>query len=239
MNPAAIGQSVTNAFQQGVEVRKTRETDNALAQYALSPSADTAAQVARFDPRTGIQLGEYERKRAADAQKTQQAAMTQQLAGRAAQGDKKALLSLWGVDWETASKLDKFQTDKAIEGMEFMANAAYQIATLPPEQQAIAADQFIDQGVALGFDGLAQYKGQVTPQMLQAFVAKAGEMKPFMEYQQPKYVPVGEGGLSGFQYGRPIMQDGAPQDFGPPAPAGVTFTPLDGGPQAAPAATFP
>lgn len=214
MNPAAIGASVTNAFQQGREQRRQMEVQNALSAYAQNPSAEGAAQVARHDPQTGIQLGQYEQQRAAQAQEQQQKAQMQQLAGRAAQGDKKALLGLWGVDWETASKLDKYQTEKALEGYDFIANAAYQIVQLPEEQRPQAWDAYIQQGVQLGFDGLGQFLGQYNPQTLNGVVAKAGEMKQFQEFQQPKYTPIGEAGLAGFQFGQPIQQGGQPQDFG-------------------------
>lgn len=222
MNPAAIGQSVQGAFEQGRMAARQRAAENALTAYAQNPSAETAAAIAPHDPRTGIQLGQYEMQRSKQEQERQQQAQIQQFAGRAAQGDKSALLALWGVDWETASKLDKYQTEKALEGYDFIANAAYQIVQLPPEQRAQAWDAYVQQGVQLGFDGLAQYAGQYSDQALNSIVAKAGEMKEFQTFQQPKYVPVGEGGLSGFQFGQPIMQGGQPQNFGGGQPVQIT-----------------
>lgn len=214
MNPAAIGQQITGAFQQGQEQRRQTETRNALAQYAQNPSAEGAAMVAQHDPQTGIQLGRYENERAELQRKTQLEAQKQALTGRAAQGDKAALVSLWGVDWETAKSLDKYQTDKALEGFDYVANAAYQITQLPPEQRAQAWDAYIQQGTQLGFDGLAQYQGQYSDQLLNSVVAKAGEMQQFQKFQQPSYTPVGEGGLAGFQFGQPIQRRGQPQNFG-------------------------
>ncbi len=35
-------------------------------------------------------------------------------------------------------------------------------------------------------------------------------------FQQPKYEAIGEAGLAGFQYGKPIQQGGQPQSFAPP-----------------------
>jgi hypothetical protein len=211
---------------------------NALASYAQNPSAEGAAQVARHDPMTGIQLGQYEQQRAVQEQERQQKAQMQQLAGRAAQGDKSALLSLWGVDWETAKGLDKYQTDKALEGYDFIAQAAYQIVQLPEEQRPQAWDAYIQQGVQLGFDGLAQFQGRYDPQTLNGVVAKAGEMKQFQEFQQPKYTPIGEAGLAGFQFGQPIQQGGQPQNFGsvPAPPPGFVLD--EGGPASQAPGTF-
>jgi hypothetical protein len=57
MNPAGIGQAFQQSFQQGRQQRRERETDNALAQYALNPGAEEAlAGVIKADPRLGIQL---------------------------------------------------------------------------------------------------------------------------------------------------------------------------------------
>jgi hypothetical protein len=194
MNPAGIGQGIQQSFQMGVEQRRQAETRNALAAYAQNPSAEGAAMVAQHDPATGIQLGQYEQRRAAEAREQQMEAQRQQLAGRAAQGDKTALLSLWGVDWETAKSLDKYQTEKALEGYDFIANAAYQIVQLPEAQRPQAWDAYIQQGVQMGFDGLAQFQGQYNPQTLNSVVARAGEMKSYQEAQQPKYMAIPAGG---------------------------------------------
>jgi hypothetical protein len=66
-------------------------------------------------------------------------------------------------------------------------------------------------------------------QVLMSALAMTGQLDQWEQFKQPKYSTVGEGGLAGFQFGQPIQQGGQPQNFGPAAPQGVTFTPLDGG----------
>jgi hypothetical protein len=99
----------------------------------------------------------------------------------------------------------------------YVANAAFDIVTLPEAQRAAAWDAYIDQGAAQHPD-LVQYKGQYTPQALQALVAEAGKSEEFSRYQRPTYVPIGEAGLAGFQYGVPIQQGGQTQNFAQGAP---------------------
>lgn len=99
------------------------------------------------------------------------------------------------------------------ETAKYVANAAFHIVTLPPEQRAAAWDAYIDQGAQQHPD-IAQYKGQYTPQALDALVAEAGQSQAFQTFQKPTYVPIGEMGLAGFQYGQPIQQGGQPQNFG-------------------------
>lgn len=77
MNPAAIGESVTAAFDQGREKRRTMEVQNALRGYAENPSAQTAAAVAPYDPAMAIRLGDRETQRAAQAQQAQAQAQAQ------------------------------------------------------------------------------------------------------------------------------------------------------------------
>jgi len=106
---------------------------------------------------------------------------------RAAQGDKVAKLEMWGIDPDLAMKLDKFQVDKAAEGIDFIADAAFQIVGLSPEQRPQAWEQYIQKGIEMGFDGLAQYRGQYSDQNLNSIVAKAGQMQELQTFQQPKY----------------------------------------------------
>lgn len=98
------------------------------------------------------------------------------------------------------------------ETAKYVANAAFHIITLPPEQRPAAWDAYIEQGAQQHPD-LMQYKGQYSPQALDALVAEAGKSQEFAQFQQPRYTPVGEQGLAGFQYGVPIQQSGQPQNF--------------------------
>lgn len=140
-----------------------------------------------------------EKEAAAQASEARKAQLRQQAAG----GDQNALLELYGVDTDTAMKLDDRTKKTAIDGIKYISNAAFQIATLPENQRAAAWDQYVEQGAAQ-FPGLMQYKGKYSPEALNSIVSQAGEMKEFQTFQQPKYIPYGEGGMQGFQFGQPI-----------------------------------
>lgn len=195
MNPAAVGQQVMGAFEAGREKRREVETRNALAAYAQNPSAESASQVAVHNPMLGIQLGQQETARAEAAAKAAAAARRSELIPVAAQGDKTAMLELWGVDPEMAIKLDDRQADEMVKGMEYIAQSALAIDGLPEAQRAAAWDQAVEQGVQLGYDGLAQYRGQYSPEALQSVVAQAGEMDALLGNRRPRYQVIPEGGV--------------------------------------------
>lgn len=191
MNPAAIGQSVFGAFEQGREQGRQRAAQSALAAYAANPSAETAASIAQHDPMMGIQLGQVERGREMENAKLTREANTRRLTAEAAQGSPTALVSLWSEDPEMAMKLDDRQAERLLEGYEFIANAAYDISERPPEERAAAWDSYVDQAIVAGYDGLAQFKGNYSDQTLNAVIAKAGQMKEFKAFQRPDYQPLG------------------------------------------------
>src|SRR5690606_30806960 len=105
------------------------------------------------------------------------------------------------------------QAKAMADGYEFIANAAFHIIQLPPEQRAAAWDSYVQQGVGMGYDGLSQYLGKYSEEALNGAVAKAKQMPQFQKFQQPDYQAVGEGGLAGFQFGQPIQQGGQVQNF--------------------------
>lgn len=114
-------------------------------------------------------------------------------------------------------------------GREAVANAAFDIIQTPPEQRAAKWDAYVTRF------NMPELAGQYSDELLYAKVAEAGLTERLQRFMQPSYEAVGEGGLAGFQFGQPIQQNGQPQDFGPPAAPGITFTPLEeGGPGGSP-----
>lgn len=211
---AARNNNFAGYFQLGQELGQQaidNKVGNALTAYVTNPKdAAALATITRYDPKTGLALRE---KQAVADEKAKKAELTQRAAG----GDKTALLELWGLDSEAAKGLDRYTTDKALEGINYITNAAFQIKTLPVDQQAAAWDSYIDRGIAQ-FPGLAKYKGQYSEENLNSIVAQAGKMQELQTFMQPKYVPVGEGGLQGFQFGVPIGGNAA--QAAPQAPQG-------------------
>src|SRR5690606_7779536 len=120
-------------------------------------------------------------------------------------------------DPDIAMKLDDRQAEAMTAAYEFIADAAFDIVQKPPAERAAAWDAYVQQGVAMGFDGLGQFLGKYSEEALNGAVAKAQQMQPFKKFQQPNYMAVGEGGVIGLQYGQPIGQGGQPQNFAPPS----------------------
>lgn len=88
----------------------------------------------------------------------------------------------------------KAQEAKLKEAKSVVGQAALQIATLPPEQQAQAWDQQIDYLASQGYDGLAQYKGRYSPQSLMGVISEAGLANELRTATQPSYQVIPEGG---------------------------------------------
>lgn len=218
MDPGQIGMNALAAFERGQGMKKQEQAQNALSAYAVTPDAPGAFEtLAKYHPEIAIQ--ERSRREAA-----QREARMRELTGKAAQGDKGALLEMWGVDPDTAIKLDDRQKEETLKGFKYLGTAALQIAELPPEQHAQAWDGYIDQGIAMGFDGLAQYKGKYSPQALNAVAARADKMKDFLAADDPQ--------LRNVAYGdtvvdtRPVASGGSPRVVIAPNPGNAqTGTP--------------
>lgn len=225
-----VGGNALNAFKQGQQERQQADARNALAAYATNPDDEQALNaLAPHQPQLVIQRKqEMAAAKKADGEK--------QLIGAALTGDPVARNRLAYVNSEMYLKLDAQGKAKVKEAYERVGQGAWSILQMPPEQQGPALQQFLQQmqidPAQLNLSGNAE-------QDLKMALAYAGMLDEWEEFARPKYAPVGEGGLAGFQFGKPIMGDnGKPQNFGPPAPAGVTFTPI-GGPTPPASGPFP
>lgn len=206
-----IGGNALAAFEQGREQKIKERGQNALATILgggeqtqgmpTTPGGIGGYAGGTFDPATGKQVTPTQ-------QPDPMAAAWNDLY----RADPRMALQL-RQDQQQQQKAQQEAADKAREGAaKYVANAAFQIITLPEAQRAQAWDAYIDQASGQ-FPELAQYKGQYTPQALQALVAEAGKSQEFAQFQRPTYVPIGEQGLAGFQFGQPIQQGGQPQNF--------------------------
>jgi hypothetical protein len=108
---------------------------------------------------------------------------------------------------ERAAAAQKAEQEQAEKGMKVIGNAALQVALLPPEQQAAAWDQQIDM-LSQAYPGVAQYKGQYSPQRLQSVLAEAGLSQQAIQNAQVKITPTQAGGSY-------AIQNGAGQIFDP------------------------
>jgi len=146
--------------------------------------------VSRFDPRTGIQLQKFEMDRTAAAAKAQEEAYKADLQRRAAGGDKAALAELAGIDIGAWSTLNNAQIADFEKNIDFIGNAALQVGQLPEEQRPAAWDAYIQQGVRMGMQDIAQYAGGYSPEALNAVLAQANQTKAFIEMTRPDYSAV-------------------------------------------------
>jgi hypothetical protein len=87
MDPQQLGASIQNAFQYGTQQRQQAETQRALGEYSQNMTPESAANVSRHDPRTGIQLQRFEVDRAELARKAQEAENEKMVTIAAINGD--------------------------------------------------------------------------------------------------------------------------------------------------------
>lgn len=200
------GMRLGQAARERQDANELRKAEATL--FANPNDQNALAAYAQLNPKGAFQYRQGQQKAEQDTQE-------KALIGRAAQGDEAAMLALWGVNYDAASKLDETSKKNALAGINYISEAAFQIVQLPPEQRPAAWDAYIDQAAGR-FPGLMQYKGKYSEESLNSIVAQAGKTKDFQQFQQPRYIPVGEQGLQGLQYGRP-MEGG--RMLAPQAPA--------------------
>ncbi len=181
-------------FQRGLQIgdyqrqrREETEQRNALAAYVTNPNEQSLNALAPFNPQFVMQ----ERARMQQAAQEQ---ATRKVTVGAAQGDADAILQLWGLDPQMALRLDTREREQAAQGLTYLSQAGLAIDGLPEEQRAAAWDDAINRGVQMGYDDLADFRGQYSPQALQAVVARAGQMGDLLGNRRPRYMAIPEGG---------------------------------------------
>jgi len=214
MDPQQLGASIQNAFQYGTQQRQQAETQRALGAYAQNMSPETAANVSRHDPRTGIQLQKFEVDRAELARKAQEAENEKMVTIAAINGDPTARQKLAYYNAPFYIQLQD-RDKKAVDAtMDAIAQQAFTILQQPPEQQGPMLQQALGALQAQGLD-TSQFALTGDPAGdLRAALAMTGKLEAWEKFAQPNYTPIGEAGLAGFQFGVPIQQGGQPQNFG-------------------------
>lgn len=223
-----IGGNAMRAFDQGREQRQQEQGRNALSAYATDQSEANLNALAPHNPQFVMQQKQQ-------MQKQQQDSAEQQLLGDALanpdpQARSAARQRLAYVNHEEYQKLGADQRKQADEGMKAIGQLAFNILQQPPEQQGPALAEALRGLQSQGMDVSGLDLSQGPERVLMSALAMTGQLDQWEQFKQPKYSPVGDGGVAGFQFGKPIQQNGQAQNFGPAAPQGVTFTPLDGGP---------
>jgi hypothetical protein len=173
-------------FRQGQQIRRERETDNALAAYAQgNPNAVNALM--RVDPRLGIQVQRDQRQQQAEHQR-------QQVTAGALRGDQGSMDALAGINPDMWMKLDDRTKQSVAKATNFMAQSGLQIGQLPEHERGPAWESAVRQAESMGLDIPTQYE-RYTPQAFNAAMAESGKMAEFLDSMKVEWKSVGEGGL--------------------------------------------
>lgn len=192
-NPAAIMESVNNAFWQGHDRVKQARTQNALAAFMKNPSMEGIAGVAQHDPMMAYQLRGMEEKRQAGIAEQQMQARKVDLQRRAAAQDPEALAELAGIDYNAWKGIKDEQREDIKERADYIGNAALQISQLPENQRPQAWDQAVAEG-AKTWPDLAEFTGRYSEQALNTAIRRAGMVKTLYDWSQPDYMAIPPGG---------------------------------------------
>lgn len=185
-NPSNIALSFQQGMQTGQAQREEREVRGALASYAMNPDDPGVFQtLAQYRPELAIKLRETQVAK-------QKELLAQETRMKAAQGDPAAKARLAGIDIDAWAKIDGPTQKRLKDQVDFVGQAALAVKQLPLEQQPAAWDNYIQQGVGLGFDALKDYQGKFSPQALDGAIANAGLVKDFLGTQEIKWQQVGE-----------------------------------------------
>ena len=178
--PVDVGGAFQQGLAQGQQVRRERETDNALRALIANPDDPNAVNaLARYDPRAAMGIQQQQQQRAA-------AAHERDVRMRAAQGDPQARAELAAVNWDDYRGLAKDELESAKAGWKVIGQAAL-MADTPEEWDRLAGQ------LAQTDPSFQQYVGRFD--LRQAVLAQAEQAKAEMERLEPKYQVVPEGGM--------------------------------------------
>lgn len=188
LNPAQVGGAFAQGMATGRKEREEREVKGALAAYAVNPDDPAAFKtLATHKPELAIKIAEDRREKAKKLE-------AQRLTAAAAAGDKTAAAQLAGIDLDAWDKLADNQRQSVKTRAEYIGNAALQISRLPEAERPAAWDAAVTQGKQFGVDGLDGYVGKYSPEALNSALASAGQVKTFLDMNEPKYQALPEGG---------------------------------------------
>lgn len=189
MNPAAIGESVTNAFWTGHDRVKQARTQNALAAFMQNPSMEGIAGVAQHDPMIAYQLRGMEEKRQAGLAEQRAKRQQVEIQRRAAGGDPEALAMLAGIDYNAWKGIKGEQREDVAKRADYIGNAALQISQLPENERPAEWDRAVAEG-AKTWPDLAEMAGRYSEQAMNTAIRRAGMVKTLYDWTKPDYMEV-------------------------------------------------
>lgn len=181
LNPAAVGGAFAQGMESGRQWREEREVRGALGDYARNPDDPAVFErLAQWRPEMAIKIREQQAER-------QKQARLADLQRRAAGGDRAALGELAGIDLDAWDKLNDADKVSAKERVSYIGQAALAIKQLPPEQRAAAWDRYVQDGVQMGYEGLAPFLGKYSEQALDSAIAQSELVGKAIDYARPDY----------------------------------------------------
>lgn len=187
-NPGEPALAFQTGFAHGQAERQAQEVKGALAAYAANPDDPSAvATITQWKPEVGIEIIKDKAARAAATAKDAQAQRAADLQKRAAGGDAAAKAELAGVNfpaWQSLHENDQKDTHDRVTAV---GDAATRIKLLPPEQQPAAWDAAVTE-LSGRWPELAQFKGQYSPDKVDAAIDTAGKFMDFHNATNPQYM---------------------------------------------------
>lgn len=203
-NMPNAGETFLNSYKQGQETR-------ALTDYARDPSTGNLNALAPFKPEF---VAQQKLAQQAEQKKMASENMVRDVTARAVQGDPEARSQLAYYNSELYLKLGDAQKKQVDTAMNTIGQYAFNILQLPEQQQGPALQQALQSLQAQGMDTSKFQLTGNTRQDLMSALAQSGQLDKWESFSQPKYQANGEAGLTGFQFGQPIMQGGQAKNFG-------------------------
>lgn len=203
-----VGGNVFNSFLKGQEMGRIDQGNKAMTAYVTDPNDKSLNALAPFQPEFVLGQKQAQQKAKAEADE-------KQLIGRALNGDPAARQQLAYVNSDMYIKLDERGKKAVDEAMKPIGELAFNILQLPEDQQGPALDQALAGLEARGWDTSKFQRSGNAKQDLLTALAITGKLSDWEKFAQPRYTPIGEAGLAGFQFGKPIQQGGQPQNFAP------------------------
>lgn len=201
------------AFMQGQQAQEADKSKNALTAYVTNPNAENLNALAPYQPQLVLQQKQAEQEK--QAKLAEQKVVGDALTHPDPAVRSQARQQLAYTNSDLYMKLDDNGKKAVDTTMKSIGQLAFNIMQLPKEQREPALQQALKGLQAQGFD-TSSFRLTGDPDVdLRTALAVSGQLDEFEKFQQPNYVPVGEGGLAGFQFGQPIQQGGQPQNFGP------------------------
>lgn len=190
-NPNNAAAAFQQSYNQARQQKQQEAQQTAFSNYATDQSQENLNALAPHNPQYVIQQKQAQQQHQAQQQQQE---YERDIRVRAAQGEPEAIAAMAGFDWNAFQGMGAQDRAKTKEVNEYLGQASLAISQLPEAQRSQAWDQYVQQGVQLGYQSLAQHQGKYSPQGLNSIIAQSGQVKQLLDLSAPKYQSIPEGG---------------------------------------------